>query len=530
MTNNSDFSRRDFLRAGAVAATGLAGLLMPGSLDAFSPPSTTQTQGLTQRAFLYDVNLATFGAWNDKRADEKRMSGERKRILSLLNPKLKPFLKLENTGTRHRFYLDLNTIAGHADRIVAEVKKNGLSAFKRQGLVYFNPNSTSGRFANILIDDNLKATIRELSTAYTKKDIGATEDFLTEDVYGGEDPESGEIVRFPIRFLKFALRTGMKEGVDYHTYNLQSGQTLHRIASTYTLGDYGTNLEAVLKFNSIEPSEINSLSEGVNILIPNEIHRNPLQPITVQKKGSGYIAVQEPKPKTPLETPEESAETRTREAEVRRAIPELTDASKYLDDVIPQNLMVLGQTEMPATLMEAFNIRNAKQRKFYSNDSNLRGLAHAYGKGILSYLESNPHVTNIIFDNGHGKGDMGAPDNARNPTTYEGDFTRKIFESLRDFLREEQRERNFRIFALNYTGGGGQTDRLRWYVKEANRINQEVGGKDNSAYVSIHVNSARPDFEPPPESRVHGIGPQPKSTELGAHILSYAVPFYEKNF
>ena len=185
---------------------------------------------------------------------------------------------------------------------------------------------------------------------------------------------------------------------------------------------------------------------------------------------------------------------------------------------------------MPATLMEAFNIRNAKQRKFYGNDSNLRGLVRAYGKGILSYLEANPHATNIIFDNGHGKGDMGAPDDTRNPTVYEGNFTRKIFESLRDFLREEQRGKNFRIFPLDYNGGGGQKERLRWYVDEANRINQAVNGKDNSVYVSIHVNSARPDFEPPPEARVHGRGPQPKSTELGAHILSYAVPFYETNF
>ncbi len=521
--------RREFLRTGGLAAAGIAAGINPFA------DSEVEAQGSRDRALLYDISLSSFGAQRDKKSDKRRLDTERQRILDKLDSKWEKFLKVASSRVRHRFYLDVNTIAQHADRIVADVRQKGITgAYKQQQAVYFNPNLTSGVYANVLIDRDIGTTVREISTAYTPQDVQATTTALITGTYKGKLPKAGDLAQFPIRFLKFASRAGMKEGTDYHAYKLQPGQTFHNLISTYTQGDYSKNVDAVLKFNSIKRTEMNSLSAGTSIYVPREIYRNPLQPIVAEEKVPGkYVTVPAPRLIVPAETPEESAERVEREKEKRDKIPELgASVNSYLDDVIAQNLMVLGQSEMPSVLTEAFNMRNEKQITFYSNDRNLNRLAEAYGKGIISYLQANPHVTKVITDNGHGEGDPGAPNRDKNPTLYEGHFTQKIWTHLSEFLRSEQQRlgMKFEVFPLDYKGGGRQRERLNWYVEQANRINKTVNGKDDSIYVSIHINSARGDFEPPPEVRVHGKGPQPKSTELGAHILAQAVPFYQNSF
>ena len=497
----------------------------------------TEAQGTNrERAFLYDIFVSSFDAFKDKAYDARKVNGERQRILAMINPGLKPFLKVDSSKVKHRFYLDVDTIAGHADTIAAELNKTGAAkgAYKQQRRVYFNPNSTSGVFANVLVDTDIGTAVRELSTAYTPSDIQATTTALVKEVYNGRYPRKGELVRFPVRFLKLALSTGMKEGVDYHEFKLNPGQTFHNLISTYTQGDYAKNVAAVLKFNSINPNEIGSLSAGTAILVPREIYKNPLNPIITEEKSPGkYAIVPEPKPKDPSGAPPGIAkqEADERDDAIKGKIPELAgSASQYIDDVIAQNLMVLGQTKMPAVLTEAFNMKNNDQLNFYKRDANINVLAESYGRGIIQYIRANPHVTKVITDNGHGKGDPGAP--SQDGTLSEGDFTGKIWKHLSEFLRSERQRlgMKFEVFPLNYEGDGKQRARLSWYVDQANRINNEINGKDDSIYIPIHVNSARPNFEPPPQARVHGKGPQPKSTELGAHILSFAVPWYQANF
>ena len=517
-------SRRDFLKIAGIVSGGAAIGLNPFA------DSEAEAQAFRNKALLYDIRLSSLPMYADRAFDRRKVADERRRLLALLNPRLRPFLKLDDTKTRHNFYLDIKTIAQHADRIVAGTRQSGINGtYKQQKPVNYNPNRTQGIFANVLVDRDIGTTVRELSTAYTPRDVQATTSALVQEVYRGRLPRSGDLARFQVRFLKFALRTGMKEGIDYFAYTLQPRQTLNNFISTYTQGDYGKNTDAVLKFNSIEPYEINSLSAGTMILVPSEIHKNPLQPTVVAEKTPGkYVIVPAPKPKDPVET---SAETAEREAVKTESIPEIGEsANSYIDDVIAQNLMVLGQTEMPAVLTEAFNMKNNAQINFYRNDGNLRRLAESYGRGILGYLRANPHVTKVITDNGHGQGDPGAPN--QNNTLYEGDFTGKMQNYLSEFLKKERASagRKFEVLPLDYTGGGGQLARLNWYVNQANRINNIVNGNDDSIYVSIHINSARASFEPPPEVRIHGRGSQPKSTELGAHILSFAVPWYQSNF
>lgn len=520
--------RREFVRQ-LLEYAGLTTLAVTASSFGISGEAEAQT---SQKAFLYDVNLSSFGAWRDKTYDRRKVDEERQRILALLNPQWKRFLKSDSSRMRHTFYLDVKTIAQHADRIVAAVKQSGIKgAYKKQKPVNFDPNKTAGIFANVLVDRDIGTTVREISTAYTPKNVQTTTSTLMTEVYHGRYPKPGELAPFQVRFLKFALRTGMKEGIDYYRYILQPGQTFHSLISTYTQGNYSKNFDAVLKFNSIKSAEVSSLSSGTTIFLPREIYKDLLQPNVVEEKAPGkYVFVPTPRPADSTETPAEAAE---REAAKSVSIPELREsANSYIDDVIGQNLIVLARTEMPAVLTESFNIRNWRQRKFYGDDGNLKKLAQAYGRGILSYLQTHPYVTKVITDNGHGQSDPGAADNPKNPTVHEGDFTGKIQKYLSEFLRSERDKlrMKFEVLPLNYTGGGRQRARLEWYVEEANRINKTVNGKDDSVYVSIHINSARSDFEPPPQVRVHGRGRQPKSRELGVDMLSFAVPFYQNHF
>ena len=441
-----------------------------------------EAQESRDRALLYDISLSSFGAQRDRKSDTRRVNEERRRILDKLDARWNPFLKVASSRVRHRFYLDVNTIAQHADRIVADVRQKGITdAYKQQQAVYFNPNSAQGVYANVFIDKDIGTTVREISTAHTPREVQATTTALITGTYRGNPPKTGDLAKFPVRFLKFASRAGMKEGTDYQAYVLQSGQTFHNLISTYTQGDYSKNVDAILKFNSMKRSEIGSLSAGTSIYIPREIYRNPLQPTVTEEKAPGkYVTVPAPRPIVPAERPEESRDRAEREREKKEKIPELgASVNSYLDDVIAQNLMVLGQSEMPSVLTEAFNMRSERQIAFYNNDRNLNRLAEAYGKGIINYLKANPHVTKVITDNGHGNGDPGAPN--QNKTLYEGDFTGKIWKHLSEFLISERQRLGikFEVFPLNYEGGGKQRARLNWYVEEANRINKTVNGKDD---------------------------------------------------
>src|SRR3989344_620079 len=162
-------SRRDFLKIAGIVAGGAARGLNPYA------DSEAEAQAFRNKALLYDIRLSSLPMYADRAFDRRKVADERRRLLALLNPRLRPFLKLDGTKTRHNFYLDIKTIAQHADRIVAGTRQSGINGtYKQQKPVNYNPNRTRGIFANVLIDRDIGTTVRELSNAYTPRDVQAT--------------------------------------------------------------------------------------------------------------------------------------------------------------------------------------------------------------------------------------------------------------------------------------------------------------------------------------------------------------------
>src|SRR3989338_7814198 len=161
--------RRDFFRIMGLAAVGVATGINPFA------DSEVEAQGSRDRALLYDISLSSFGAQRDRKSDTRRVNEERRRILDKLDARWNPFLKVASSRVRHRFYLDVNTIAQHADRIVADVRQKDITdAYKQQQSIYFNPNSAQGVYANVFIDRDIGTTVREISTAHTPQEVQAT--------------------------------------------------------------------------------------------------------------------------------------------------------------------------------------------------------------------------------------------------------------------------------------------------------------------------------------------------------------------
>ena len=510
-------NRREFMRLVSTIGTGVLAGFNPFIISkAEAQRSRRQKQPrstLSEKALLYDIYLSSFNT-------QKSASSEQLRIKRVIG-KLRDNVKVLREGNSYKVVLDVNTIAGHADRIVNDVRNRGISkdAYKKMKPYFFHPNSTQRRFSFLFVENDIGYTVRKYTTAYGA-DVQTTVNALI-SMYG-RTPRNGDFVAFPVRFLKTPYQRGLRLGTDYNQITLDKGKSLWTIVSAYTEGDFEKNYEIVRKFNAIMPDEVRDIAAGIQIMVPYRIYKDPLKP-TIVADGTGKPAriIREAPTVSIKETPTEAKE---REDTIIAAVPEMGSINDYLDDVRSQSLGVL-KNEMPAVLSESFNIRNPVQHEFYSKESNLRELAESYGRGIISYLLAHPQVTKVITDNGHGTEDPGAP-GANNKS--EGYFTREIQKHIGNFLRREGTKvrPGLQVFPLNYTGPADPRDRIMYYIKEANRI----GNSDDSVYLSVHIDSMNQNATPPPRMFVLNQGRQPRSRELAANMLAHAVPFYEITF
>lgn len=488
-------SRRSFI--GKMLA---AGALASVSLDeALAAP-------LNKKALLYDVMIGSFSSESIAREYGARVAKEA--------PELAKFMRLGKQGQYYKLFLDVNTIAEHADTLDRKLTKEGFDAYKQLHPMFYNANTTQGRFANLIIERSLPDTVKKYTTTYDSQEATATVRSLLE--YYRKNgfnsmPKRGDVVPIPIRWLKVPYQIGMEQGKEYSAVDLKRGQTLLDIAETME-GDAKDNYKILKRFNAIEDGQERYLLPGSRIMIPKLIVTAPEEPIVINGTEEAPRIIHEPINPTP-----EAKRSAEIAKEYEERIPEVSKSiSAYLRQ---QSLGVLRGTEMPGVLLESFNIKNFGHRRFYSNERNLQRLATAYGQGILDYCAKHPQVDKIIIDNGHGEKDPGTNDPASGMT--ETQFTKRIQRYTADFLRSNGK----RVYALNYTGAPSAIARVRYYVGEANRI----GDPHNSVYIATHVDAMGTGHQPPPRAFVN-TGRQPKSKELAACILNRAVPFYQSEY
>lgn len=488
-------TRREFIRG--VAATAC--------LAAAGLEQRAAAAPLNSRALLYDLQLGSFKT-------ERGASALLKKVRE--DPEVGRFAQLVQAGTEYKVILDINAPAPHADAIAGKIEDIVPDAFKFLTPSYYNAGSTSGRFANLVVERSLKNTILKYTTAYTQGEVDQTaatlvEYYRSKKLFGKDGiPASGDVIPVPIRFLKTPYRTGMVEGRDYHAVDLERGQTLLGIAQTMP-GDARNNAEILFKFNGIgERWQLRALPEGTRIMVPEVVVGDPSEPVVVAENGPGidYKII-------PQQTP-----TSEIQDALEKEIPEVrSSVDAYLK---AQNLGVLRGTNMPSVLTESFNIQNFGQRKFYNNEDRLRGLAEAYGRGILEYRRKhNPGLRKVIVDNGHGQRDPGAIHAASGMT--ETQFTQRIQGHLVRYLDRHGLDAR----AIDYEGSPSPRARLKHYTSTANRL----GNSSDSVYISVHVDSLGAKSAPPPRVFVH-IGRQEQSEALARCMLEQAVPYYKRNY
>lgn len=305
----------------------------------------------------------------------------------------------------------------------------------------------------------------------------------------------------PVRFLKLPFQVGMQEGVDYEIVRLSPGDTLYDVVNDRTGGDLERNLTMLLEFNEIRRNQASRLSVGTPILVPNDISGASLEPTTVSVGDDLSVKVVHKAPPT----------RREELLEERLEMPK---------DVIvnERSLGVLKYTNMPAVLIEAFNIQNDRQRNFYS-DNHLQQLAEQYVEGVVHYRQSeNPGLEKVIIDVGHGLKDPGAVHRASGAT--ERDYSTKLHNYMAAALQRE----GFQVKQLNYAGRPSPIQRVRSYTREANAF----GTSRDSVYIVVHIDSLNSRLEPVPRVFVHNDGRQVKSSALARSMLGCAVPWYRQ--
>lgn len=488
---------------------------------------------ISEAAHLYNIYISSFSS-------NENASREISRLEGILDDSLKRNLVIREEDNQHKVVLQLNTIGDHANAIIGQLDKKNIAkgAWKKLEPFYYDPNANRGRYAHLIVEKSLRDTVMKYTTAFTPAEISATMQSLriinANNNYlssSNADPKRNDIILVPVRFLKPPYQVGAIKGRDYHEVVLKRGQTIWDISSTYTLGDIQNNNQILLDFNRIMKNQVRHLSFGTTILIPDQIYRNPYSPTVVKTQDGGFEIQKRERPSKPGEPP--NAEI---DKDIKDRVPDIGNIDYTARE---KNLGVLRETSMPAVLLESFNIQNAQQLRFYSNDANLKALAEAYGQGILNHKQNyergystqspefkrkhKPTLTDVIIDNGHGTKDPGAI-NLNDRRYNEGQFTIKIQEYLADFLKRN----GLNVHKLNYDKEADQRTRVNWYVSKANQIAQQAKGE--SIYISTHIDSLNSNAIPAPRIFVHNDGKQVLSEKLASAMLSKAVPFYENKF
>lgn len=488
---------------------GLTSLAYSNSAQA----SCQNPVGLTSEALLYDIYLGTF-------SNESSAQRTKKQFQEQIGDDLSRFLKIKKEGTKFKVKLDLNTINSDAKKVVDRLEQLSIDSFKVAELYFYNSNSTQCRFANVLVEEGgLEELVRDHTTAYGNE-VGKTVRAYRRDLNDGKNPVIGTFTRVSVRHLKIPFKLGMIEGEDYEFVELgETNSSLWNIAANYTEGDLKNNIEILRKFNAIRNSQLSKLSTETPIMIPIQIYRNPLEATVVNGIGdlesNSYEII-------PFQRSEPSLK-KTVSRRLNVEIPSMEAISNYSPKRRKQGIGVLRDTKMPAVLLEAFNIQNWRQLKFYSNDANLNNLSNQFCQGVINYKSRHrPLLSTVIIDNGHGDNDPGTRDITNGTNKEERDFTPKIQFHLASCLKDA----GFKVHTLNYFGLASSRKRIKYYVNEANKL----GDSRNSIYIATHVDSVNKQTELEPRIFVHNKGTQRQSTLLAQEMLAKAVPNYRATF
>jgi len=499
-TSRPGMTRGEFIKLALAGAIATRLGLIP--LSTYAQPGK-----LDEEALLYNISLGTF----KKRENAESMMREISEKLKD-TPTLTRQLAVRKEGSKYKLMLDAHTLANDAEIIVNHLKSRNIDSFRVLESYYYNNQATLNRFALVVVENDIGGVVREYTTAYGDE-LRATAKSLIE-INNERAPRKGDIIRVPVRFLKTPYQLGMKPGKDYVEVKLKKGETIFSIAASYTVGDVDRNIEIIKRFNDIKKGQLSRIADGTVIIIPSEIYHDPNKSIELTEDPNDMDSL------TILTTEKGDDEGRKKKEALEKKIPE---ARKIRGDarVLRGDFAVVRDTKMPSVLAETFNIHCKKQIEFYSNDDNLRMLAAAYGQGILNYKrEAKPGLKLAIIDDGHGAQDPGAIDTEFGTGKQEREFTIKLQGFLADYLEKH----GLKAVKLNYKGKADRKKRTRFYTGEANRL----GDKDNSVYISIHVDYAPKNTSPrPPTIWVHNKGSQKFSTLLGDYMQQQTMPFYE---
>lgn len=501
---DSDVSvnRRFILKAGLAAG---ATLLFPDDVEARRKKRGPKldTEGL-----LYDIQLDTVTSKNEA----KSRAAELEQLLQQavngsngLGDAMPSNVYVAKENGAYSLIWNTDAIAETAEILLQPIGIHDISKDPKLRLrpFFYNESKTAGRFARILFDESLKNMVQELTTAYGREVSGTVRTLVKEYKKRGWFADTGyvpqkntNIVPLPARWLKQPIINGQIKGEHYHSMTLEPGQSLGWLVANYTVGDDRKVIKELRKINEIKRRQ--TLYTGDTILIPNDIFRNPAEPIILtdsatsnvqnvngQEVQSATVAKSKPTKKVPKVSEKDRTTLANKQDKTRTFIPRRIKIPR-------RNFDVIKDTIMPATLLEGFNLQNEQQVRHYLDKDNLKELALAYGRGIVDYKEQHvPYMSHVIIDPGHDMLYKGAFGRCNGKKHFETDFTYDI----QDFLAEYLRGQGFKTHELDYTGRGKAKARIKYFTDKANSIGRKHGRKRNNyrecCYVSIHADSIK---------------------------------------
>lgn len=163
---------------------------------------------------------------------------------------------------------------------------------------------------------------------------------------------------------------------------------------------------------------------------------------------------------------------------------------------------VLHYSNMPAILLENFNLVNYEQMQIWNDPRKRSVFIDAYVQAILNYRQHYPELQKVIMDNGHGNTDPGAVDNEHGTGKTERDYVLLI----RDELSQRLQQEGLTPIKIDYDGAPLPVDRrLRAFGRTAN----QNGTASDSIYIALHAdvladtNPQRTTWSPPPKPFVY---------------------------
>lgn len=531
LESNPSTDRRLFLKFAAATASTF---MLPNTSEAKRRRGTPlDTQGL-----LYDIQLDTVGS----KVEAQRRSDELEQILvqtmtagnGLGDAMPKSVYHVKEDGF-YSIIWNTNALAETAEILLQPIGIHEISDNPKLRLrpFFYNQGKTAGRFANILLDDSLRNMVQEFTTAYGRE-VDPTVRALKKDYRekgwfkdtNYEPTHETNIVPIPARWLKQPLINGQVKGEDYHAIRIEPNGSLGQVVTDYTVGNDAEIMRALRSINEIKKGQ--TLYVGDTILIPHEMFQDPTKPTVVgdaitagkhddDDQGRTVFEADIPKPKT----------DRARVSKKDRA--EVTAVKRIKQPQVPRtvklgrrNHRVTTETNMPAVLLEAFNLKNTGQVKHYLNKRNVEELAHAYARGVVSYRDSNvPYMSHVIIDPGHDLIYKGAYGVFGGKKYFETDFTYDMQAFMAEFLNQQ----GFKVHTLDYTRRGKAKARTNYFVAQANAIAKKYGKEENwfreCCYISLHADSIANKKAYLPRAFVPRGG-QSYSSKLGEHVLTSA--------